>query len=150
PRPAAGFSMARHRVCDPAVGRRVRAANPRENRARPGESTLSENCARSGIPLRGSEVKKRIFFRLLGAFALVIAAVDLTVGFSAWLAPASESNGDVLRFEPSLLLASAVGLVVAAILAGLAAHSAAGRLQKIVHFAERIAAGELTARVGED
>jgi len=94
-------------------------------------------------------VKKRIFFRLLGAFALMIAAVDLTLGFSAWLAP-SESNGEVLRFEPSLLLASAAGLVVAAVLAGLAAHSAAGRLQRIVQFAEKIAAGELTARVGED
>jgi len=92
-------------------------------------------------------VRRRIFFRLLGAFALVIAAVALTLGFSvALLSPEANSK---LRLE-YVLLASTVGLAVGVILAGLVAQSAASRLQRLVHFAERIAAGDLTARVAED
>ncbi len=53
------------------------------------------------------------------------------------------------RERMMLLLGSAVALVVAVILAGIAAQIAANRLQRIVEFANRIAAGDLSARIAD-
>lgn len=48
-----------------------------------------------------------------------------------------------------LLLASLLGLLLATVLSAAIAQTISGRLQRIVDFAERIAAGDLTARVAE-
>jgi two-component system phosphate regulon sensor histidine kinase PhoR len=95
-------------------------------------------------------VKKRIFFKLLGAFALVIAVETLTLAvLVAWLAPASDVQAQNLRFRHLLVLATLLGLLVAVILAGRVAQSSARRLQQIVQFAGKLAAGDLTARLAE-
>lgn len=49
----------------------------------------------------------------------------------------------------TLLTASALALLLAMALAGLAAQSISRRLRRITHFAEQVAAGELFARVAE-
>ncbi len=49
----------------------------------------------------------------------------------------------------TLLKASALALAIAAILAGVASRSISGRLRRIMQFAERVAAGDLSARVAE-
>ena len=77
-------------------------------------------------------MKSRIFIKLL-ALCLVIAAAAGTVDFSlhhAW--------------EGALL-----ALVVALVISGIAAQATARRLDRIVRFADRIAAGDLAARIEE-
>ena len=76
-------------------------------------------------------MRKRIFIKLLAAFSLVIAAATVIFDFSVYHA-----------WEGALL-----AFVVALIVSGLAARSMARRLQGIVSFADRIAAGDLTARI---
>ncbi len=78
-------------------------------------------------------MRNRLFIKLLAAFALVIGAASVTFDFSlhhAW---------------KGMLLAFVVALVVSV----LAARSTARRLHRMVHFAERIAAGDLAARIEE-
>jgi two-component system, OmpR family, phosphate regulon sensor histidine kinase PhoR len=78
-------------------------------------------------------VRNRIFLKLAAVFALVIAAATVTFDFSvhhAW---------------KGALLASVVALVVS----GIAARSATRRLQRFVRFADRLAAGDLAARIEE-
>lgn len=82
-------------------------------------------------------MRKRIFFKLLAAFALVIAAATLTFDFSlhhAW---------------KERLFASLLAFVVALILSGIASQSIGGRLHRIVGFADRIGLGDLAARIDE-
>ncbi len=78
-------------------------------------------------------MRNRLFIKLLAAFALVIGAASVTFDFSlhhAW---------------KGMLLAFVVALVVSI----LAARSTARRLHRMVQFAERIAAGDLAARIEE-
>jgi len=76
-------------------------------------------------------VRKRIFFKLLGAFALVIAvALIFNFPLHAW-------KGTLLA------------LVLALIISAVAAQATARRLERIVRFAERITAGDLAARIEE-
>jgi two-component system, OmpR family, phosphate regulon sensor histidine kinase PhoR len=79
-------------------------------------------------------VRNRIFFKLLAGFVLVIAAAIIPL--HVFLVPAWQ-----------LLLTSVVGLVVAIVIAGVLAQSWARRLQIIIQFSERIAAGDLAARI---
>jgi two-component system, OmpR family, phosphate regulon sensor histidine kinase PhoR len=76
-------------------------------------------------------VRKRIFFQLLAAFALVIAAATVMFDFS------------VHHVWPGVLVALAVAVGTS----GIAARSMARRLQHIVRFADRVAAGDLAARI---
>jgi two-component system, OmpR family, phosphate regulon sensor histidine kinase PhoR len=80
-------------------------------------------------------VRNRIFFKLMLAFAVVIAIAVVTL--------------DVSRTRNSLYLGAAVALGLALILAALFAQFMARRLRRIVQFAEKIAAGDLTARIAE-
>jgi len=82
-------------------------------------------------------VRNRIFFKLLAGFALVIAAAAVVLDFSH--VPAQ-----------SLLLSSLAGLGAAILISGWMAQSLAQRLQKIVQFSERIAAGDLAARIEDN
>ena len=72
PRSVARFGLARHRLRHPAFGGCLRAPHSRKNRARSGKSALPQDGPRRRLPLRGPEVRNRIFFKLLGAFVLVI------------------------------------------------------------------------------
>jgi two-component system, OmpR family, phosphate regulon sensor histidine kinase PhoR len=83
-------------------------------------------------------VRNRIFFRLLAGFLVVIAATTVTLDFS-------------IRHQvgSTLLVASLVAFLVALLVAGVAAQLTARRLQRIVQFSERVAAGDLGARIAE-
>lgn len=81
-------------------------------------------------------MRNRIFVKLLAGFGLVIAAAAVTLNVS--LVPTRQ-----------LLLSSIAGLVVAILISGVVAQSLARRLQKIVQFSERVAGGDLTARIEE-
>ena len=109
-------------------------------------------------------MRNRIFVKLLAAFVLVIAAATITLDFSirhGWEAAASSGvavqPGDptggavpsTVHMRRTLLLGSALAFVVAMAVAGLAAQSTARRLRRIVQFADKIAAGDLTARIAE-
>jgi len=61
--------------------------------------------------------------------------------------PLSDLEAVAARSRRMLLLGSVAGLIVAILIAGIAAQSLARRLQAIVRFAERIAAGDLAARI---
>jgi two-component system phosphate regulon sensor histidine kinase PhoR len=63
--------------------------------------------------------------------------------------PLSDVAAATARVHHTLLFGSGLAFVVALIVAGIAAHWTARRLQSIVQFAERIAAGDLTARIAE-
>jgi two-component system phosphate regulon sensor histidine kinase PhoR len=93
-------------------------------------------------------VKKRIFLKLLGAFALVIAALVLTLVIGANIFfPSSEVSAEISGFEHLLILASLAGLLVSVAVAAIAAQSIAYRLEQMRQFATRLAAGDLAARV---
>jgi two-component system phosphate regulon sensor histidine kinase PhoR len=81
-------------------------------------------------------VRNRIFVKLLAGFGLVIAAAAVTLNVS--LVPTRQ-----------LLLSSIAGLLVAILISGVVAQSLARRLLKIVQFSERVAGGDLTARIEE-
>jgi two-component system, OmpR family, phosphate regulon sensor histidine kinase PhoR len=84
-------------------------------------------------------VRNRIFFRLMAGFLLVIAATTAALDFSIRY-----------RVGSTLAVASAVAFFVALLVAGAAAQLTARRLQRIVRFSERVAAGDLKARIKEN
>jgi two-component system, OmpR family, phosphate regulon sensor histidine kinase PhoR len=61
--------------------------------------------------------------------------------------PLSDVEAASQRVHRTLLLGSLLAFVIVMLLAAIAAQYTARRLQRIVHFAERIAAGDLTARI---
>ena len=78
-------------------------------------------------------MRNRVFFKFLAAFVLVIAAALVPLGVSiryAW-------KGALVAF------------LVAVVISGIAAQSRVQRLQRIVQFAQRVAAGDLAARIEE-
>lgn len=92
-------------------------------------------------------MKSRVFGKLLAAFLLVIGtailAFDFTIRRNSTLQAADSHSWQ------SALWASAVAIFIAMILAGFMARSIAARLERMVHFAEQIATGNLSARVSE-
>jgi two-component system phosphate regulon sensor histidine kinase PhoR len=78
-------------------------------------------------------VRNRVFLKLLAAFAIVIAAAAFPFHFSGrlWLG----------------LLAS---FVVAILISAIAGRLTGRRLHQIVRFADRVASGDLTARIDEE
>jgi len=83
-------------------------------------------------------VRNRIFLKLLAAFALVIAAATLALVETA-----------LPHLQLKLLLGSLLAFGVALVVSAVAAHLTARRLQRIVQFADRIATGDLSARIDE-
>ncbi len=63
--------------------------------------------------------------------------------------PLAEVDATVAHVRRMLLLGSGITFLVSIMIAGLAAHSISLRLRRIVTFAGRIAAGDLTARIDE-
>lgn len=95
-------------------------------------------------------MRSRIFFKLLLMFLAVIGVVTGTVDLaitSVWTRSVHETSGSV---HTTLLWTSALALLVAIVLSLLAARSVSRRLRRIMDFAGRIAAGDLSARIAED
>src|SRR5207249_8812118 len=63
--------------------------------------------------------------------------------------PLSGIRNITSQVRSTLLKSSLLALLIAAVLAGIAAHSLSRRLRAIVSFAGRIASGDLTARIAE-
>jgi two-component system, OmpR family, phosphate regulon sensor histidine kinase PhoR len=63
--------------------------------------------------------------------------------------PLSDLSIAAVQLRKTLLIGSALAFLVALLLAGVLAHFTARRLQRIVQFANKIADGELTARIAE-
>ncbi len=61
--------------------------------------------------------------------------------------PLSDVEAASRRVHRALLLGSAIAFVIVMLLSAIAAKYTARRLQRIVHFADRVAAGDLTARI---
>lgn len=63
--------------------------------------------------------------------------------------PLSDVEAALTRVRRQLLLGSLLAFVVALVISGIAAQSTARRLHRIVRFADRVAAGDLGARIEE-
>lgn len=63
--------------------------------------------------------------------------------------PLSDVEAELTRVRRHLILGSLLAFVVALVISGVAAQSIASRLHRIVQFADRIAAGDLAARIEE-
>lgn len=77
------------------------------------------------------------------------AAVPVRGGVVRLAYPLSEVRAEVSRARQVLLYDSALALLIATVLAGLAAWSISRRLRRIMLFAERMSAGHLHARVAD-
>jgi two-component system, OmpR family, phosphate regulon sensor histidine kinase PhoR len=74
-------------------------------------------------------------------------AVPVSGGAVRMAYPLSDIDAASRQVHNTLLLGSGLSLVVVMLLAAIAAQATARRLQRIVAFAERVAAGDLTARI---
>ena len=83
-------------------------------------------------------MRNRIFLKLLAAFALVIAAATLTL-----------VEATLPHLQRKLFLGSLLAFGMALLVSAVAAHWTARRLQRILQFADRIATGDLSARIDE-
>jgi two-component system phosphate regulon sensor histidine kinase PhoR len=84
----------------------------------------------------------------LGIQFLYVAA-PVSGGAARLAYPLSDIEASTARVRRTLLRGSALTFLVALLLAGVVAQLTARRLQRIVQFANKIAAGELTARIAE-
>ncbi len=80
---------------------------------------------------------------------LLYVAVPIPGGAVRLAYPLAAIEQTTAQVRRTLLQSSALALVVAMLVAGLAAHSVSRRLHRIVGFAERVAAGDLSARIAE-
>lgn len=84
----------------------------------------------------------------LGISFLYVAA-PISGGAVRLAYPLADLEAVTAEARRRLLLASAIAFLVALLLAGIVAQLTARRLQRIVHFSEQIAAGDLKARISE-
>ncbi|HET7208856.1 MAG TPA: ATP-binding protein [Terriglobales bacterium] len=91
----------------------------------------------------GSETRRS---HTLGIPFLYVAA-PISGGAVRLAYPLSDVEAASRSVHRTLLLGSALAFGIALVLAAIAAQSTTNRLQKIVRFAEQVAAGDLTARV---
>jgi two-component system phosphate regulon sensor histidine kinase PhoR len=81
---------------------------------------------------------------------LLYIAVPVSHGAVRLAYPLSDVQASVAEVQRKVLLGSTLALGVALLLAAIAAQAISWRLQRIVLFAERIAAGDLTARIASN
>lgn len=93
----------------------------------------------------GSETRRS---HTLGVPFLYVAA-PVSGGAVRLAYPLSDVEAATWRVRRTLLFGSALAFAVALVIAGIAAQSMARRLQRIVAFADRVAEGDLTARIAE-
>jgi two-component system, OmpR family, phosphate regulon sensor histidine kinase PhoR len=86
--------------------------------------------------------------RTLGVPFLYVAA-PVSGGAVRFAYPLSDVEAATKRARRTLLFASAMAFVVALLIAAIAAQYIARRLRRIVQFADKVAAGDLTARISE-
>jgi two-component system phosphate regulon sensor histidine kinase PhoR len=86
--------------------------------------------------------------RTVGIPFLYVAA-PVTGGAVRLAYPLSDVAAVLARVRRTLLLSSVLAFAVALVVSGLAAHLTARRLHQIVQFADRIATGDLAARIDE-
>lgn len=113
------------------------------------EASTMENHAHQkefGAALEGSIGSETRRSQTLGVPFLYVAA-PIAGGAVRLAYPLSDVEAATRNVNRTLLLGSTLAFGLALILAGIAAQSTAGRLQRIVGFAERVAAGDLTARL---
>jgi two-component system, OmpR family, phosphate regulon sensor histidine kinase PhoR len=84
--------------------------------------------------------------RTIGVPFLFVAA-PISGGAVRMAHPLSDVEAASRRVHQTLLLGSCVAFIIVMILAAIGAHYTSRRLQRIVNFADRIAAGDLTARI---
>ena len=84
----------------------------------------------------------------VGTSFLYIAA-PISGGAVRLAYPLSDLEVTTRRIRRTLLISSAIAFGIALIIAGVAAQYTARRLRRILAFADRIAAGDLTARIAE-
>jgi two-component system phosphate regulon sensor histidine kinase PhoR len=84
----------------------------------------------------------------LGIESLYVAA-PISGGAVRLAYPLSDLHAATAQLRKTLLIGSALTFLVAFMLAGILARFTARRLQRIVQFANKIASGELTARIAE-
>ena len=91
-------------------------------------------------------MRNRIFLKAMAMFVAVIAAVTLTlyIGIHQGWDSATRSSIERVLFRATLL-----ALIVAVVLAIVIAEVISRRLRRIVEFAGKIAAGDLSARIAE-
>jgi two-component system phosphate regulon sensor histidine kinase PhoR len=114
-------------------------ASEREREAARSPELLAALAGRTGTDQRIEEGQERLY-----------VAAPLHDGGAIRLEHSLSSVSETLgRVRRQLLLASGVALLLAMTLAGLAAYVVSRRLRRIVSFAERVARGDLTARIEE-
>jgi two-component system phosphate regulon sensor histidine kinase PhoR len=89
-------------------------------------------------------MRRSLFAKLMAAFLLVLAAASVTTELVVRPALDNSARGAVGR---AMIIGAVVALVLALILAALIDQSVARHFRRIVSFAERIAAGDFSARV---
>jgi two-component system, OmpR family, phosphate regulon sensor histidine kinase PhoR len=95
-------------------------------------------------------MRSRIFLKMLASLVTVVAVATLVLDITIRRAWEHSGHADVFDIQAALLRASGLALLFALLLAGAMALQMAGRLKRIVEFAERIADGDLSARIAED
>jgi two-component system phosphate regulon sensor histidine kinase PhoR len=115
------------------------------------EAATMENHARRpefAAALRGEIGSDTRTSRTIGVPFLYVAAP--VAGGAVRLAyPLSDVEAALFRVRRTLVTGSVLALIVALLISGIAAQSTARRLRRIVQFADRIAVGDLTARIEE-
>ena len=101
-----------------------------------------------GAALKGEVGTDTRRSRTVGVPFLYVAA-PVTGGAVRLAYPLSDVAAVLARVRRTLLVSSLLAFVIALVVSGLAAHLTARRLQQIVQFADRIASGDLTARIEE-
>jgi two-component system, OmpR family, phosphate regulon sensor histidine kinase PhoR len=84
--------------------------------------------------------------RTIGVPFLYVAA-PISGGAVRLAYPLSDVEAASQRVHRTLLIGSGIAFIIVMILAATAAHYTSRRLQRIVNFAERVATGDLTARI---
>ena len=113
-------------------------------------ATMENHATRPefGAALRG-EVGSSVRLSHTVHVDLLYVAVPVAGGAVRLAYPLAAIEKTTAQVRSTLLQGSALALVVAMLLAGLAAFSISRRLHRIVKFAERVAAGDLSARIAE-
>lgn len=91
----------------------------------------------------------RVFTKLFLSFIVVLAISTATLDFVLRHFMEHSPGGEMHLLRRDLLLASLVAMTVAVVLSAILAHRAQNRLKRIVGFANRIAAGDFSARMEE-
>ena len=106
-------------------------------------------------PIRDREIEEALSGRIgieerrseSSATPILYVAAPASAGAIRLAYPLADIEASALRVHRALLTGSAIAFVIGMVLAGILAHYTSRRLQRIVNFAEHIAAGDLTARI---